>query len=71
MVIFEIPSKEFSNFGYNVSVSAGTFQRIHRSHIVNLKRVDEVSDMMVNIAGEKLPVSPAMRGDFMKRLNVV
>jgi DNA-binding LytR/AlgR family response regulator len=50
---------------------ASTFQRIHRSHIVNIQRVDEVSDGMVRIAGEKLPLSPTMRAEFMKRLNAV
>lgn len=50
---------------------ASTFQRIHRSHIVNIQRVDEVSDGMVRIAGERLPLSPTMRGEFMKRLNAV
>lgn len=48
-----------------------TFQRIHRSHIVNLLRVDEVTDGMVRIDKELLPLSPAMRGEFMRRLNAV
>ncbi|HKL03815.1 MAG TPA: response regulator [Cryomorphaceae bacterium] len=46
-----------------------SFQRIHRSHIVNLQRVEAVSDGMVNIGKEQLPLSPAMKGDFMRRLN--
>lgn len=48
-----------------------TFQRIHRSHLVNLQRVDEVSDGMVRICGEFLPLSTTMRAEFMKRLNAV
>jgi DNA-binding LytR/AlgR family response regulator len=48
-----------------------SFQRIHRSHIVNLLRVDEVVDGMVRIAGELLPLSPALKGEFMRRLNAV
>jgi len=47
------------------------FQRIHRSHIVNMQRVDEVSEGMVRIGAEKLPLSPALKGEFMKRLNAV
>ncbi|MGB6036145.1 MAG: response regulator [Cryomorphaceae bacterium] len=47
------------------------FQRVHRSHIVNLLRVDEVSDGMVRIGGELLPLSPALKGEFMRRLNAV
>jgi len=52
-------------------LSTATFQRIHRSHIVNLLRVDEVVDGMVRIAGELLPLSPGMKGEFMRRLNAV
>ena len=48
-----------------------SFQRIHRSHIVNLLRVDEVTDGMVRIAGELLPLSPGIKGEFMRRLNAV
>lgn len=48
-----------------------TFQRSHRSHIVNLLHVDEVSDGMVRIGAELLPLSPAMKGEFMRRLNAV
>ncbi len=48
-----------------------SFQRIHRSHIVNLLRVDEVTDGMVRIAGALLPLSPGVRGEFMRRLNAV
>jgi len=47
------------------------FQRVHRSHIVNLLQVDEVSDGMVRIGGELLPLSPALKGEFMRRLNAV
>lgn len=48
-----------------------SFQRTHRSHIVNMLRVDEVSGGMVRIGAELLPLSPAMKGDFMRRLNAV
>lgn len=47
------------------------FQRVHRSHIVNLLRVEAVSDGMVIIGNESLPLSSAMKGDFMRRLNAV
>ncbi len=47
------------------------FQRIHRSHIVNLLRVDEVTDGMVRIDKELLTSSIATRGEFMRRLNAV
>ncbi len=48
-----------------------SFQRIHRAHIVYLLRVEEVTDGMVRIDKEMLPLSPAMQGEFMWRLNAV
>jgi len=50
---------------------AANFCRTHRSHIVNLLQVDEISDGMVRMGKELLPLSPAMKGDFMRRLNAV
>jgi len=48
-----------------------SFQRIHRSHIVHLRHVDEVSDGLVTIAGKSLPLSPTLKDAFLKRFNTV
>ncbi|MGK2863068.1 MAG: LytR/AlgR family response regulator transcription factor [Chitinophagaceae bacterium] len=47
------------------------FQRIHRSHIVNLSHVDEVSEGYVLIGDKHLPLSHALRDDFLKRFRTV
>jgi DNA-binding LytR/AlgR family response regulator len=47
------------------------FQRIHRSHIVNLTHVDEVAEGLVSIGGKQLPLSQSLREEFLKRFRVV
>jgi len=44
------------------------FQRIHRSHIVNLTQVDEVDENSVFIGQKSLPLSKSLREDFMMRI---
>ncbi len=44
------------------------FQRIHRSHIVNLTQVDEVDENAVFIGQKSLPLSKSLREDFMMRI---
>ena len=46
------------------------FQRIHRSHIVNLAHVDEVSEGHVHIGDKHLPLSQSLREEFLKRLKL-
>lgn len=50
---------------------ATLFQRIHRSYIVNIRRIDEVSDGTVRIGSQNLPLSTTMRAEFLRRLNAV
>jgi DNA-binding LytR/AlgR family response regulator len=47
------------------------FQRIHRSHIVNLAQVDEVDENTVFIGQKSLPLSKSLREDFMMRIRTV
>ncbi len=47
------------------------FQRIHRSHIVNLSRVDEVSEGYVLIGNTKLSLSHTLRDEFFGRFRMV
>lgn len=47
------------------------FQRIHRSHIVNLGYVDEVAEGHVAIGSKHLPLSQSLREAFLKRLNMI
>jgi len=47
------------------------FQRIHRSHIVNLTQVDEVDESTVFIGQKSLPLSKSLREEFMMRIRTV
>lgn len=47
------------------------FQRIHRSHIVNLTQVDEVDESSVFIGQKSLTLSKSFREEFMTRIRTV
>ncbi|MBL7825466.1 MAG: response regulator [Saprospiraceae bacterium] len=47
------------------------FQRIHRSHIVNLAHVDEVAEGHVLIGAKHLPLSQSLKEEFLKRFKTV
>jgi len=47
------------------------FQRIHRSHIVNITLVDEVDEMAVLIGEKSLPLSKSLRDEFLRRIRTV
>lgn len=50
---------------------AAHFQRIHRSHIVNLACVDEVAEDHVVIGQKTLPLSKTLREGFLNRIRTV
>lgn len=47
------------------------FQRIHRSHIVNLKHVDEVGEHSVVIGGKTLVLSKSYQQEFLQRIKSI
>lgn len=47
------------------------FLRVHRSFIVNLSHVDEVSGTHVVINRKAIPISKSLRGDLLNRLQTV
>ncbi len=47
------------------------FQRIHRSHIVNLAQVDEVTESHVVIGQKSLQLSKSLREEFLMRIRTV
>lgn len=50
---------------------ASQFQRIHRSHVVNLHHVDEVSEGYVYINGKQLPLSHTLKAEFLQRFRMI
>ncbi len=47
------------------------FQRIHRSYIVNLKKVDEVDISSILIQKTNLPISSSHRAAFLERIQSI
>lgn len=47
------------------------FQRIHRSHIVNLKYLDEMDELSVRIGPKSLPISKSFKDDLMRKIRMV
>ncbi|MGB3619245.1 MAG: LytTR family DNA-binding domain-containing protein [Catalinimonas sp.] len=45
------------------------FMRIHRSYIVNLRKIEAVEDNSIVIQGKHLPISKTYQSDFFSRLN--
>ena len=48
-----------------------TFQRVHRSHIINLNHLDAVDDRTVVVAGKVLLLSKSYRQEFLMRIRTV
>jgi DNA-binding LytR/AlgR family response regulator len=47
------------------------FVKIHRSYLVNIRKVTEFSGDEITVAGHKLPVSDQHRAEVMTRLNIL
>lgn len=47
------------------------FMKIHRSYIVNIRKVDNIHDNLLFINGIELPISKAHKADVLRRLNVI
>jgi DNA-binding LytR/AlgR family response regulator len=47
------------------------FLKVHRSYIINIKRIIDIEDNSVLIARDVIPISRANRPELMKRLNLL
>lgn len=52
-------------------VNPDTFMKVHRSYIVNIRKVDNLRDNSLFINGMEVPISKANKADVLKRLNVI
>jgi DNA-binding LytR/AlgR family response regulator len=52
-------------------INPGVFLKIHRSYIVNMKKVQNIKDNTLVINGLELPISKANRAEVVRRLNVI
>jgi len=47
------------------------FLRVHRSYVVNLLQIDEVSESHICMAGKTVPLSHLLRDELLKRLQTI
>lgn len=47
------------------------FQRIHRSYLINITQVDEVSESQVLIAQKAIPLSAGLKEQLMQRIQTL
>ena len=52
-------------------LSSDSFTRVHRSYIVNLKKIDAVENATIVINEQRIPIGASYRPDFMKRLKML
>jgi len=52
-------------------VNPDTFMKIHRSYIVNIRKVDNIRDNTLIINDVELPISKVHKPEVIKRLNVI
>lgn len=52
-------------------INPGVFLKIHRSYIVNMKKVQNIKDNTLVINGLELPISKSNRAEVVRRLNVI
>lgn len=50
---------------------ASDFMRVHRSHIINIKRVDSLEGNLVNIGANAIQISRNVREELVQRLNIL
>ncbi len=52
-------------------VRSNEFMRVHRSHVVNLRHVDEVAERHLVVAGTAIPLGPSYSDELTRRLQLI
>lgn len=47
------------------------FSRVHRSYIVNMKKIDVIEDMTISIATKPIPIGASYKEPFFSKLNML
>jgi DNA-binding LytR/AlgR family response regulator len=46
------------------------FMKVHRSYIVNMRKIKDIQDYTIVIEGKVIPISKSLKGEVMDRLNI-
>ena len=58
--------------GMEGKLPSGDFIRVHRSYILNIKKIDEIQDASVLMSQQKIiPIGASYRNQFLEKLNVL
>ncbi len=72
-VMFRLTDKKLMAHGtmkqFQSRLPASLFQRIHKSYVINLKKINYMEGNQIKIGDDKLPVSLTYREDLVKALN--
>jgi DNA-binding LytR/AlgR family response regulator len=51
-------------------MGAHTFMKVHRSYIVNLKKIKDIQDNSLVIENRVVPISKSLKAEVLQRLNI-
>jgi len=51
-----------------VLLSRPEFVRVHRSYIVNIKHIEQISELYLHIGNKKIPLSKSLKGELFERI---
>lgn len=52
-------------------ISSEHFMKVHRSYIINLRKIDDIRENDLFIRGTEIPISKAHRADVLKRITIL
>ncbi|MDN4166498.1 LytTR family DNA-binding domain-containing protein [Cytophagales bacterium LB-30] len=55
--------------GIENRLPSSMFARVHRSYIVNMKKIEYMEDMAVHMRGKAIPIGASYKENYMERLN--
>ena len=72
-VIINTPEKKLivhsTMKGMEKKLPDSDFARVHRSYIVNMKKIDTIQDMMIIMPNKQIPIGASYKSKFLERLN--
>lgn len=57
--------------GMESKLPSSDFARVHRSYIINIKKIDEIQDTSVLMPDKIIPIGASYRNRFLEKLNVL
>jgi len=57
--------------GIDKKLAQDNFLRVHRSFIVNIKKVDAVENNMIGIGDKRIPIGASFKSEFVKKIKVL